>query len=223
MNITDMRLAVMLGLDKTSALASPAFEDEEIDYWLNEAQLELVKRKVFGNNARQEGINDSVKRMDDLNPLITNDDTLSGFTTHYNYNNVKYRTLPSNYMFYVGGSVRFTDGKSLEAKLVRADQINNLVQTEYNIPCLRSTYVYISEGRINYIYDPYLPFAGARLTYIRKPLTLASTSVAGTSTSTCELPLQVHPEVVALTVTMLLENIESERFQTNQLMYNNKE
>lgn len=223
MNITDMRLAVMLGLDKTSALASPAFEDEEIDYWLNEAQLELVKRKAFGNNARQEGINDSVKRMDDLNPLIKT--SLVSYLPSGEYLNVIYVTPPTDYMFYVGGAIRFYNNLSIPTKLIRSDQIHNLVMSRYNNPCLRSVYVYLTENRVNFIYNPdlRLEIVLVNLTYIKIPKKLVAGTPGTNETNVSELPEQTHSEIVALAVNMLLENIESERFQTNQLMYNNKE
>ena len=52
MTVLEMHTAVLLGLDKSASLQVAAFEPEDIDYWLNEGQLELIKQKVFGNNYR---------------------------------------------------------------------------------------------------------------------------------------------------------------------------
>ena len=49
MTVEEMHTAVYLGLDKGASGQVTAFEPEDIDYWLNEAQLELIKQKVFGN------------------------------------------------------------------------------------------------------------------------------------------------------------------------------
>lgn len=232
MNITDMRLAVMLGLDKTSALASPAFEDEEIDYWLNEAQLELVKRKAFGNNYRQEGIDDSVKRMDDLSPLVvtyTAEPTVINPSEYINARSVNMSSVTfassSQYLGFIAADVRFSSPTNgvYPATLVKRNEIKNLVVTPTNIPYLRVPYVYISANKFNFIFDPYASISVAYITYLRSPKKMVAGTPGSYEVNACELPLTVHSEVVALAVTMMLENIESERLQTNQLMYNNKE
>ena len=67
---------------------------------------------------------DSVKRMDDLSPLIKTTTFASGnLTTNTNYSNVKSATLPATYMFFVDASVKFTTGLASQAQLVRLDQI----------------------------------------------------------------------------------------------------
>lgn len=63
MTISELHTAFKIELDKTSALELPAFEPEEIDYWLNEAVKKYVK-------LRYREFEKSQKRMDDLRPLI---------------------------------------------------------------------------------------------------------------------------------------------------------
>ena len=97
------------------------------------------------------------------------------------------------------------------------------MHTPYNRPVLRVPYVYIADSNFNFIYDPDNEFYNVNITYLRTPKKLVSGTPGVGEVNTSELPEQTHSEIVALTVNMLLENIESERFQTNQLMYNNKE
>ena len=65
-----MHNAVQLGLDKSSSFQIAAYEPEDIDYWLNEAQIELVKQKMFGNNFRGENSDTGSKRGDELSVLM---------------------------------------------------------------------------------------------------------------------------------------------------------
>jgi len=70
MTVLEMHTAVSLGLDKSASFQVAAFEPEDIDYWLNESQIELIKRKMFGNNFRGESFDQGVKRMEDLRTLV---------------------------------------------------------------------------------------------------------------------------------------------------------
>lgn len=226
MNVLEMHTAIQLELDKSSSYQLAAFEPEEIDFWLNEGQTELVKRKAFGNNYRQEGMSDSVKRMEDLTPLIkTITFASANMPVNAAYSNVRSASNTStDYMFFVSASVKFSTSKSSEAQLVKITDIKNLVVTDYNIPFLRNPFVYITEKKFNFIIDPYSSVTSSTVTYIKTPLTLVrSGAVSGISTTVSELPTQAHNELVALTTFLMLENIESTRLQSNQIILNNKE
>ena len=171
MTVSEMHIAIQLGLDKTSSLTLAAFEPGELDYWLNEAYLELIKRKAFGNNYRKEALQDSVKRMDDLTTLIkTGTFAYASMTTNSNYANVKSVSTPTDYMFYVDASVKFSNGLASQTKLVKLEEITNLVSTPYNVPFLRRPYIYLTEGKLNYIIDPYETMTSSSITYLKKPL-----------------------------------------------------
>ena len=231
MTVLEMHTAVYLGLDKSASYQTAAFEPEDIDFWLNEAQLELVKRKAFGNNYRREDLDGSVKHMEDLSTLIKEYETTT--STHAFYPNVVSSTTLSNigapqadtYMFFVGATLQYaTTNKLAEVTLIGKDQIKNLIQTEYNIPFLRVPYAYIADDKLNIIKDPYSnAVSSVLIRYIKRPNTMVRSGVGVGTVTTCVLPVQVHTEVVALAVSLMLENIESTRFQTNQIVLNNKE
>lgn len=227
MTVQEMHLAVKLGLDKTSNFALPSLLPEEIDYWLNEGQLQVVKQKAFGNNFRQEDLNTGVKRIDDLTPLIKESISFSILNQHSNYTNV--RTLArlqhamSDYMFFISATCKYSDNKIGEAKLIPYMSINNLVVTEYNRPFLRNPYVYITDDYFNFIVNPDSVLSSVSFRYIKTPKQLVRTSPVEGQTTESELPEQVHPEIVAATVNMLLENLESQRIQTNEVQLSRKE
>jgi hypothetical protein len=224
-----MHEAVKLGLDKSSSLELPAFEPEEIDYWLNEAQLQLVKQKAFGNNFRGEGFEDSVKRIEDLTTLVVESSEITLFS-HPFYPNVRY-TLTSSvnnadavYLFFISATAKYEEtGTIINTLPVKQEEIINLIETDFNIPYIKNPFVYFYENKMGVIYDPYKPIDSVYIKYIKQPKKLVRTSPAGYETNVCELPEQVHPEIVALTVNILLENIESERQQNNLFQLSKKE
>jgi len=237
-----MHDAVKLGLDKTSSLELPAFELEELNYWLNEAQLQLVKQKMYGNNYRGEGFEDSGKRIDDLNPLVS-ESTQTALTSHPFYPNVKILNtininvenggleIPADYMFYISSSVEYSNSnpdydptrKIVETVPILQNNIKNFIQTEFNTPYIKTPYVYFYDNKIGYIHDPYKDIEYAYIKFIKRPGELIDSAPSSGQVTESELPEQVHPEIVSLTVNLLLENIESQRLQTHLMQLNKKE
>lgn len=223
MTIFDMHTAVKLGLDKSSSLPLPAFEPEELDYWLNEAQLQLVKQKAFGNNFRGEGFEDSIKRIDDLTTLVKVENK-NVLDLHPFYDNVKYillSTIP-DYMFFVGATA-MTASSALETLPVKHEDIRNLIRTEFNDPFIKHPFVYFYDHKLCVIYDFHNEVNALQVKYIKKPNKLVRTVPNIGETNVSELPFQVHPEIVALTVNLLLENIESQRQESNVFQLSKKE
>jgi len=242
MTVLEMHEAIRLQLDKTNNFAAPDFLDEELDYWLNEAQLELIKQKMFGNNYRKEDFDMGTKRADDLSILMRYSNELTYnvangspyFRPHaYHPNvavvNIVEDTMPE-YLFYIGADFLVTDPnapnptvKPMETTVIEQKHIGKLVETPYNKPFLKNGYVYLKEGEVNVIYDPYSTPISIYVSYLRKPATLTSGIPGIGELGTSELPEQVHPEIVSLAVKLLLENIESPRQQTNEFELSRKE
>lgn len=231
MTVLEMHTAVYLKLDKSASYQVAAFEPEDIDFWLNEAQIEYVKRKAFGNDYRREDLEGGVKHVDDLNTLVKEYETIP--TAHSFYPNViSTASLTSNigtqgnpYMFYVGASIQYeTTNKLAEVTLIGKHQIKNLIQTEYNIPFIKVPYAYLSDDKLHVIKDPYSNnVSSLLLRYIKRPNVMIRSGVGSNTVTTCVLPIHTHQEIVDLAVYLMLENIESTRFQTNQIVLNNKE
>lgn len=233
MTVAEMHIAIQIGLDKSDSFQIAAFEPEEFDYWLNEGQLELIKQKMFGNNPRGENYDIGTKRADDLSILMKYSPELlynsgSGpLLDHAYHPNVVYADIASNitdYLFYIGSDFLVDDPNApnsnvrpMETVLIEQKDIGSLVETPYNKPFLKNGYVYLKEGEVNVIYDPYAVPYSIFISYLKKPLTL---SLGG---SDCELPEQVHPEIVALTVNLMLDNIADQREQANYMQLTRKE
>jgi len=243
--------AVNIGVDKTSTFQTVSFEEEEVLYWLNEAQLQLVKQKMFGNNFRKEGYDDlyytpgkvHTKRSDDLSNLIRHTSKLTysstgvypEFRPHtYHPNIAVVNITPTNiphYLFYIGADFKVAEHTApMETQIIEQSEIGNLVETPTNKPYLKNGYVYLKEGEVNVIYDPYLTPEWLYISYVFEPKRLSLTSsvpnwetdydnINWDSETETEglIPEQMHPEIVALAVNMMLENIADPRYQSHTI------
>lgn len=238
MTVLEMHNAVLLKLDKSASFEVAAFEPEDIDFWLNEAQTELIKQKAFGTNQRGESYGKGVKRMEDLSPIVEYSSELTYNATtgplkahayHPNVCVVKVADNMPDYLYYVGADFLIQDPyaptatQPQETTLVEEEVIGKLISTPYNKPVLRMTYVYLKEGEVNFIYDPFATPVSAYVSYIKKPGRLVRQNPGPGEVTTCILPEHVHPELTDLAVNMMLENIESPRFQTNLVTLNRNE
>ena len=71
MTINEFHTAFKLELDKTQSLELPAYEPEEIDYWINRAIENFVKTRYDGLNVKRESFEETQKRTYDLSTLVT--------------------------------------------------------------------------------------------------------------------------------------------------------
>jgi hypothetical protein len=73
MTAAEMKDLFLVLYDKVTNLAAPGYEDEEIETFLNKAQLQLVKKRYnYKGNQYLEGVESTEKRRKDLSELIRN-------------------------------------------------------------------------------------------------------------------------------------------------------
>ena len=263
---------VKMGIDKSNSLVdSVNFTEEEILFWLNEAQYELLKQKLFGTNDRHEGYDDLhkgkvIKRSDDVSNLIrysakltygTDPDNHPYFRPHAYHPNVavvnligeafsdQSKVTVPHYMYYVGADLLVTknsdgtdDGSApLETEVIEQKDIRDFVETPTNKPYLRNAFVYLKEGEANFIYDPYVKPVWVYISYVMRPREIVTTGGSDSNWTTSYTniwweneaatkglwPVSVHDEIVALAVTLILENIADPRYQTNKIELSRKE
>lgn len=77
MTTKDLHIAFKVLLDKNSETIAyggcPAFLDEEVDIFLNQAYQQVISQKFTGSNNIQQGFEGSVKRTSDLERLVKTD------------------------------------------------------------------------------------------------------------------------------------------------------
>ena len=232
MDVETMHQNVKLELDKTSALELPAFEPEEIDFWLNMAIRRFVKTRYAGLNVRSTGFEQTQKRIDDLRTLVThysdNTSTSSDYPNGYKYQ------LPvadsgigdEDYWFTLGEESGITADDSpvvgiiectIDEYRARIDDPFSEHISHYGFPKpLRifngDSVELIGDG--TYVYDTYY------LTYLRSPATVDNVPAG---TTDCDLPEHTHDEIVKLAASMMLENVEQPRYQTHMNEVNTME
>lgn len=96
MTIAEMHTYFKVGVDKAESFNYPAFESEEIDYFLNKAQERFIKQRYGINNNKRQGFEQTQKRTDDIREVIMSNSS-STFTTDSDSKPfAKYYTLPSS-------------------------------------------------------------------------------------------------------------------------------
>jgi hypothetical protein len=76
MTVQEMHIAFRLGLDKSNSSFVPAYEPEEIDYWLNFSLERFIKQRLFGTNTKKTNFPNDTKRQEDLYPLLVQNPNL---------------------------------------------------------------------------------------------------------------------------------------------------
>jgi hypothetical protein len=225
MTVPEMHIAVRLGLDKTSSFEYASFQQEELDFWLNESQERFIKQRLFGNNYKQEKYDQTQKRIDDIKSLVVFGYNIDLAGTTFGVN-IKDGALPltsstAPYMFYLNSNVRDISGNELQTgDVVSIDIISKYIKDSVNNPYLLRPLVFFyknagySGERIAFIYsDEFVPNT-FDITYIKRPKKLIYSSPGTYETTTCELSEHTHKEIVSICVNLLLENIESPRIQS---------
>lgn len=220
MTISEMHTALDLELDKTSALDLPVFTSTEKDFWINSAIKKFVKTRYSGFNVKKQGFEETQKRIDDLRTLIITED-LTLATTEAMYPNGYNFELGNPYWFTIAEEATITMDDTEDEKrvgVIQGDQnsYRRMIDDPFsehivhynNAKPIRLFYEnsveLISDG--NYTVDTY------HLTYLQEPTEVDSTDG---DTVDCNLPDHTHDEIVKMTANMILENIESPRYQSH--------
>lgn len=232
-----MHQAFKLELDKSNALEYPNFLPEEIDFWLNKAIKTFVKTRYSGWNVKKKGFEESQKRIDDLRTLVCEDQlvpVIDTDNTSYLDDITAYRvdltTTTNPYWFCLGEEVaiRYTDCNNVSRErrqFVIETTLNSYAReianpfSEYRLEGGRAKPLRLFIG--NYVelitdgnYVPILYY----INYLRRPV-----DVSITTPTDCDLHEETHDEIVSLAVNMVLENIESTRFESQTLINNKQE
>jgi len=223
MTVAEMHPAVRLIIDKSSSFEYASFLQEELDFWLNEAQDRFIKQRLYGNNYKGEKFDQTQKRIDDLRSLIKISTSINLSVSSLGSNvvecNLPVTDATNPYMFYLNSTVYNTGGTvALQSgETIRFDLISRYIKDSINDPyILRPLVVFYNNttDKIAFIYgDEFVPTT-CDITYIKKPKKLVFGTPGTYETNTSELPEHTHREIVTICAELLIENIESPRVQT---------
>jgi len=230
MTLTESLDSTRYQLDKSGSHALADFQPEDLAFWMDEATKEFVKLRYGINNNVQKSFETTEKRVDDIRTLVTTTDNLTFIPApYYNFGvqqgvNVLQATLPIDYWIlsnvigygYLGNCF----SKVLRTKQISHDEIAAALADPFNRPTGTKLLYMFEQKTIIIFVVPGLVTDKFLITYIRRPKSILATLIGDpvnaytNMNSQIELPDLVHNEIVKLCVRMILENIESGRYNT---------
>lgn len=218
-----MFIGFRMEIDKSTHLVNPHFEDEEIDWWLNQAVEKFVKTRYSGLNSKGESFEQTQKRIDDLRTLIVEESIVPiAGTADVHKTNSYVATLPTPatiYMFALGEEVTVTNlldvliGK-FGITQCTVDTYRDMIDNPFSEHILH--YNECKPLRLFYgnvvelVTDGNYKVTKYHIRYLKQPAV-----IDGTGPVNCDLPVHTHSEIVKLAANMVLENIEQPRYQTH--------
>jgi hypothetical protein len=224
---SELHTSFKIELDKLSISSYPSFLPEEIDHFLNKANLIVIAKKFTGHNKYREGFEGNQKIVSDLAKLVkstsNNAMTCSGSPSS--------GAIANDFLYFIDGSLKYksTIGGSLISSNVIPITHNDSLRfkkTRTNNPVIIDPVMTQDSSGFKIYYDELttFPVSGSVMTfdydYIKTP---AKIDFYLAPTAALELSDETQLEVVALAVLLAIENIESQRVATNTQTLNIQE
>ena len=242
MTAQEMHNEFKITLDKVDSQAYPEFLDGEIDFYLNEAQDRFIKTRYGRNNLYTAGFEEIQKRTDDLKNLVkTRFCEITTVTGYQDIGDNVYRadldTLfvdedqqtqsADVYMLYLKASARSCipggnpDGTDCcgwhKVTLVQQDDLSSVPSDPFNRPKTDKPVIFFEDGDIFVWIGNGAVIDNFFVTFIKRPLQI-NLGTYGGSVQNSELSEYTHKEIVQMAVRIALENIESPRQQSQELL-----
>lgn len=221
MNIREMQYNFGVHLNQFGEALS--LNSDDIEYWLNKGQLDLIKNKFNGANQEQRGFEQSQQRIDDLRQLIIRNHEIT--VTNSVSNDANFFTdrgqLPVNQLFLISSKsqVRFnrptitvtiTNNKRIAGthterisknRVSQSDDIYTLLGDPFNTTKIESPLIVIGDQFIYAYTDKSFIIYKIFIDYIRMPNKL---SIKGNVSS--ELPEHLHEDIIQRAADLFLNN-----------------
>lgn len=218
MTIQEFHIGIDIELDKTLDFEYPYILPEQKDYWLNKAQEQFIDNIAYPKNKNDYGFEEVQKNIDQLRTIVVDS---NGIIPIEVIPNAFYSiALPSDYKYLVGHECTtkdengFTD--TVPGLQVRHDSVYAMKKDPFWKPTLREPIYYVSGNEIQYETRGF-KIINSFPSYIRieDKMQLGSAYIVPTLDLNCTLPYHTHHKILDIAVGMLLENIESQRYQSN--------
>ena len=229
MNIIDMHTAFDIELDKVMTNSTPIFDKYQKDYFINTAYLNLINNKINGSNTLKVAFEDNIKRIADLNSLLTYKLLQPTDEQWYSKNEYQYDlTIIDNYMYPITAVIDYEgdlNGKLIPCDIVKHENADKYRWSDINRPWLSKPVILFEDNKAFVYVDPDTITTDKpklRINYIRKPAWLSHTSTTGENYIPV-VPEHMHFEIVSKAVDLALENIEQPRMASHIQLTNMKE
>lgn len=204
----------------------PAFLASEKEYWLNKAYNQLIMRKFTGNNTLQTGFEGNIKRVFDLEKLIKTDYSLGDgddllpdanktllFNSNSNTLTINDFSKNKERLLFISAVLKFGN-QSTTVSIISHNDADKFLKTYNNNPWIPTPVAVVRDNKVVIFIDTESMAAPYRvdLTYVKYPSVISS---ATPETDITEIPEYMWNEVISLAVLLALDNIESQRINTN--------
>jgi len=213
-------IALKIKLDKNDTQSLPEVPVEQGVFWLNDAFSRIIKHRYGGNNPKRESFEETQKRTDDLREVIkyeTIGNPANGF-----FPNSKDFDLPEDYWFAVveqcdvtyKNCVNQDTTERVGVTAVQHNNINTAVTTDPFWKPLKSDVLRVMHGRKTTIFHE----AGGNVTqyylgYVQNGFKIDLNDL----TQPLAVADHLHSEIVDLAYNMILNAVESQRYQQDLL------
>lgn len=223
MTSSQMVAAFKFRLDKADSLNYPSFQNIEIDLLLNQAQERIIKQRYGSSNSKRESFEETQKRTEDLKVIVANAVLTPIANTSSNIDtNAQFVTLPTNHWFTVQERCTITypdckdDNKTsvIPVYPIQHNDFNKIIDNSFLKANKQRILRLMDQGKVELIHDSDSTIVDYKLRYIRKPVTISSVAPL----VNCELSEHIHDEIIDAAVSLALEDIESKRQQSYNII-----
>jgi len=218
MTIQEFHINFDIELDKTLDFEYPYIQPEQKDYWLNKAQDVVVKLKYDPQSPNNKGFEENQIRIDDLKEIVKKSGTITPTVSGTVYTSA----LPNDYLHLIRHrcitNTASCGNKTVGGKIVEQDDINTLLLNPFRKPIQEEPLYYIDSTGIVYETEGRFTVTGTILNYLKVPARMRYGTAYSTPTTDvqCEFTSTImQHEILNMAISMVLENIESQRYQTN--------
>lgn len=213
MDIHEIHIGFRQEIDKTMSYQSPSFLAEQIDYWLNKAQLYVINELAYPALNQNYGFENGQKRVDDLRDIVVPSFDISPFQISKN----KFKSkLPEDYFHLVGHTCTI-EGNEVPGVQSKIDYIELQKKDPFQKPTILEPLYYISGDSIIYDTDNFKVDL-TTISYIKTPNKMQNGQEYVVPSPNIECSFKssdmIH-KIIDRAVSMVLENIESVRYQTH--------
>jgi len=217
MTIQEFHINFDIELDKTLDFEYPYIRPEQKDYWLNKAQDRFIKDRLYPKDPNKKGFEGNQKRIDDLKGLVKK----SGAVTPTVSGTIYTSSLPNDYKHLIRHrcttNTTACGSKEVGGQEVQQDDLNVLLRSPFWKPTADEPLYYLDSTGLVYETDGSFTITSTVFTYIKDPVQMKYGTIYTSPTTDvqCELDPAVHAEILDIVISIVLENIESQRYQTN--------
>lgn len=214
MTVDQMILSFLTYYDRITSFSAPGYTEDEQLLFLNNAQDDFIKDRMFGQNFQPPAFEDNQRRVADLRTLVVTPTALTYTST--DLLGARQYTLPVNFMFHIRAHAICTrsnypviaSSEYFECNFIKSEDVEKVINSTVNRTHFIKPFVAISGSVIKLIIDRFTTNTGLSLQYLKKPTALVA---AGT----CDLPEHTHQEIVDMAVRQALQVLQDPRWQTS--------